>query len=283
MKFNKVFCIAATLALTSLAFAGPHDFDTFTANLSNSADGTFGAGLYYQRNVSPGNSLLEGNVLANTGSSFVTHNNIQWTSPGFNTVNCDGTGMNPGTSTNVCSQDLVFATNALTSSFEAVMTQFTDNLSNGTGHTSQTESAVLTSGTSAFFWTADTGLGDSASTFGASNFYEVDITIHIAPDPTNDPGAGDPVDPGVDGTWRLGFGITSPGGSTVGTPTLVRGGTANQQFALQFAAPSAGTESNGVILKLVDSEFDAPAGVPEPTTLLLLGSGLIAVARKFRS
>jgi len=294
MKFNKLFCVIAALAMGSLAFAGPHNFDTFTSNDSNSGNGNHGASLYYERSVSTAGALLVGNVLVHTGSSFAQNSNISFTTPGFDPKTCDALGQNPGTSHNTCSQDLVYSTNPLTTAFEILTNEFQDNQTDaGSGTLNETATAVLTSGASTYFSGVD-NLGDGYSSFSPSNFYELDITIHIDPDNGDsclgcDDGNisnGDPLDPGVDGVWRLAFGISSTNSATVGTPTLVQGGTDGNQFALQFSAPVAGGGEGTPAVKLtfVDSEFDPSGGaVPEPTTLLLLGSGLIAVARKFRS
>jgi len=291
MKFNRVLCMLAMLALTSLAFAGPHDFNTFTAN--DGTVGNFGAQIFYARSDGAGNALVGSNVAVNNGllssGNYSFHSTIQWNLPN-NAQDCSATGAPAPDDGDYCSgQDLVYSTGTgagqpITSAFGAVINRFFDNQSNGTGHTGQTESiAAFGTGASTFFWTADTDLATGAQSFGASNFYEVDINIHIAPDPSNTPGT----DPGVDGVWRLGFGISSTNNGTT-TLAIGNGGNADAsgRYALVSGTPTCSGSCDGtpnVVFSFVDSEFDPTSSVPEPTTLLLLGSGMLALARRFRS
>jgi len=299
MKLSKILVLVAfTFVFSALGFAGPvpHMFDTNVVN-----DNAVGAVTFWPGQPTNGLQsfvyLTDGTVFGSgSGSAFAGPGSLSylWTNfanndgstgaaLGTNTANCDSNGTHASDDGQYCSdQPLAYnsAGNAQAGLQEIVIGDFF-NVS-GDFTSADPESAVLTSGLGAYFWTADnTGLPQS---FGVSNFYELDVTVSATPGT----GGGGSI-PTPAGVWRLAFGVSATGiGATPGAVTLsnvagsASGQDANGAYGLAASACTATDSACLETITFADSEFDPASGVPEPTTMLLVGSGLMFVAKRFK-
>jgi len=281
MKISKVLAlVTAVVALTSVAYAGPHNYDTFTSNLAQFG---IGASVEYPLSGSPANVDLQSTVGVSDGSGgplYSTNADYLFTAPPGNDASCDSNGENPGTfppgDGNVCFQALPYSTDLISGGnpFGIFIQGFADQ--NGAMIGNDTLQSYTT-GASTFFWTHDLSTDGTAPT-NYSSFLEFDITIPASPAGSFSSGA--PAIPA--GTWRLGFGINAVNGASFSLT-----GVGTQDAAGNYGIDgtvNTCTEGPGCAVRVffVDSEFDPAGSVPEPTTMLLLGSGLMVVARRFK-
>jgi len=311
MKLLRYFVLTvAVLAMSSVVYADPfnHSFNTFTVN-----DGG-GAGLYWPRNTSPSdpapyigfNDLLVGNQNLSGGAFNTGGNAYPFVTPSVNTNNCDIDGNNPSGGTgsgNLCYQPITVddqykTTGSITGTFNVTVNPFFtayDGLAVQSLNEYSTASlGVPTSGVP-FFLTQDSTALDGVSSKDFVDYQELGINIGATAPGTNSLGslsnsADDPGNPA--GVWYLGFAIVgingavvtqnlyNPNGTIDGNP---KGQDDNGDFSVQGNVDcSNSTETGcGAYVQFVDSEF-VPSSTPEPTTMLLLGSGLLFVARRFK-
>jgi len=279
MKISKILAlVTVVLAVTSVAYAGPHNYDTFTGN-----DTVNGAAIWYPLGTAPGDFTVGGNDVqitdsSNDGSSYDFGATYQWTSPAADSQTCDSQGLNMGTDGFICYQPLVYNTDAINGQFTILVTPF----ANGSYDNIDTSLSSYTTGATAYFYTADT------TPDGPSSYNEfVELDVNIAGAPADAQGDGAPAVPA--GVWRLGFGINKGNGTSNVILSLTTidpstpGQDANGSYAIN-ATQTCSVEGPGcnATVFFVDSEFDPSGSVPEPTTMLLLGSGLMFVARRFK-
>jgi len=176
-----------------------------------------------------------------------------------------------------------------------------DQISNGirclAGSNLPSQTATLTQGTNTFFYKTY-GLSSGAGLpSNINDYFELDVTLASTPfnmtdgfSPTVGALAGSgplPSDPGTPlGIYRIGFAINVTGLANVSV-SLAGGGALQGvnvdggDFVVNGSVGSCIDGGCSAAMLLTDSEFD-PISTPEPTTLLLLGSGLMMVARRFR-
>ena len=287
MKLSRIAWTVALVAMASLASAGNNTYNTTV-----STSGGAGASAFWNIMSDP---LAGGSQIDTFAIYYTDGSGGPNTYSGAPVYGLHPAGLDLPVSTDPINGTWGFVVNAFFDpNPDALNGDVTDLFPAVQDNLFQTASLTYGAGT---YFAGVTGSGY----FTNQHFFELDVNIVGAGPNGTDPGT-------PAGTWRLGFAVNVTGcnfDSLCGLPDTAEvtanlvGGNTNAPLTDTASGTPPNTDTGGdfvvlgnvgacsnengcgAVLVLTDSQFDF-APIPEPTTLLLLGSGLMMIARRFR-